>query len=1018
LYTSGINADNIAITQGSNMEKSSSIKFNISNDNKLNLANTDKRTTSILENYSEICIPTKNFIEPKDYIEGIIDFNLSKEEIKKNRKKNDIKILLEIYKISKEFQPSDYKKAFHNIAGLCGGMDGISFNDKNDSEAYYIRNKYGFKQRSLGNKQNEDINARIDFEILFRIKSLIDNDYSLPGYIFEELSVLLDKVTLILYKEHIEDPSIFEDDFIIPQKPDGNKRDMDKIKSFVKNEYPKLLFKKITEEITAACNIEINDKNSVYAISRKFVIIGELFHDLKDMNLIQNENNLFSFFAMLNGLRNDFVHFNLHLTLINLLEGDKSEEIKKEIHQIFSKLLILCNTSNSLLEKVREEKIFAECKQSLRKLLQLLNTNKAAKLRNKLLQEVLSAKQLFNIIDSKQYYNLNAYLNVNNKRYREINENNKNILLARLAVVFNTEATEKILYKLLAIKSYLRGKFSSIDELPNKYKKPIKILIKDYDMNKEEIDNKIKNFFSTSTNEIKLFEVTNFIPIGHDNDNLSSILFFSEKICEFDGTILDETLINLITELKQMLLEMQLEKYKEDFLLLIEEDSNKKFLIDNFTDYTIPNFDIKNIDFSKESKNIITEKFTLFSKMHNLLRTPEATEFKNFFEHINKLLQDRKLPAYNLSNISKKFDLLKKEIEQLDINEQAILRAEFKFSISNEKENKDKIQSIYIQTISAKEKNLELKYMNMIKIEMDYLLVIENVTNLKYKQLIIEHIVTVIGQYICDVEQAGLNNQLFISYTSKIFGITSQTQRSKGLAHEVLTFDSDKFKCILQNDILPAYEDISASHLLILNKSQDDFTRSISIKLRVADAYSRFNFHKESIEYYNLALNQSRLAPKCHIKDYLMNMRFDVENVGTIIDLDQELLSVNAITLKITQKLSLEYLLLGDYEKAHSIINDILKKIELCSLHEYTDDFYNHLSIIMASLGKCYEMIDDNSTEQKYYLLAYKYAKNINLKEIFGYRLYTYAIESDHIVDAEKYLQSIYSPVMHNNMQD
>jgi hypothetical protein len=330
----------------------------------------------------------------------------------------DINCLSKMYHILENIgsEKFDYKEALYKIANFCGGKEGISFNDGNDSATFSIRNRYGHRIRNKGKRENEVKHSRIDFENLFRIKTLIDGNVVLPDdtIINTALTTLKKKIERILYEELQEDNTIINLElYTVSQEPPGDEDDIEMASLLVAQEYPKLIFHKFKAEALHLRGFELNSKESIYVFARKCVILGELLHELSEItsNKDSNEHNsIFSLFYGFNNLRNGFIHFNFHLILLSLIQGEKSKEVQQYAETIVTNLIYLCSANNSLLETVINVEHLKKCKESVNNLYYLLQPNKKIKMRNKLLKKVFLANQLFEIFNSDVYKDLMEFL--------------------------------------------------------------------------------------------------------------------------------------------------------------------------------------------------------------------------------------------------------------------------------------------------------------------------------------------------------------------------------------------------------------------------------------------------------------------------------------------------------------------------------------------------------------------------------------------------------------------------------
>lgn len=275
------------------------------------------------------------------------------------------------------------EKTLYKIATLCGGNGGLSYNDTDDKETYFIRNRYGKRKRNQDNTENKDQSTRIDFEILFRIKSLKDHGIAITvNDVEENLKILARKLKRIIWLEDKEDFSLnFQPIFHLvgEKEPEGDTSDLIDLENFVLENYPLLLLKRCKEESAKLAQITSLTKENIYTLAQKFIVIGELFQELDRISSIENKQkkaNLYSLLNFFNIFRNSFLYSHVHRTLLELSKGNRSEQLMATVTQVITNLNLTLNRVNSLHQEVREEEIPAlkACEEGFAELLQLVDS--------------------------------------------------------------------------------------------------------------------------------------------------------------------------------------------------------------------------------------------------------------------------------------------------------------------------------------------------------------------------------------------------------------------------------------------------------------------------------------------------------------------------------------------------------------------------------------------------------------------------------------------------------------------
>lgn len=771
-------------------------------------------------------------------------------------KRRDLECLIKMRELVKNLVEADEINAqvLHQVTSLCGGAKGLSFNDKYDPDTYFIRNRYGYKKRNQENKENDDIASRIDFEALFRIKALIDAGVKIPFEFIIDLRSLNKKLDHILYNEC--QTGKYSENFEGMNKPLGDVSNMKIIRNFVIQEYPKLIFEKFNLEVQEICSIRLADKASVYIFSRKFVILGELLHELSEIIpdiKKQKKNNLFSLFSRFNGLRNGFVHFNFHVILYSLLQEKMLEPVQAIISQILENLSCLCNESKSLTDEIEKLQALKLCKKGLDDLLELMQPNKKRKLRKKLIEIVFLGNHLFEILESRAYKNFKVFLQEN-----------------------------------------------------------------------------YTDFSSSKAREI--------ISMGLKNDNPSQLLALESCDVGTDKTV-QELFKNFLDELKSFILEKDLQNFKREYLLLLEEPDNQMFIVEKFNSTVILGFEIDAIKFGdKES----IKQTLVFHK--EFLKEPDSEAAKNFSIFFNKLhqaLKKHKITTPNLSSISKRYKDAKIKLSELELEDKIELEKEFNFSIVLD--DFEEIQKLLKQeSFFDHFGNSVKKFTGMIIREMNYLSEIELNPTLFMQNCIIEHIITLVGQYVRDIEDRALDSEVFVSYTSRVAGKTAKIYRNKGLAHELFDFNKQNFLEGLLANIYPAVEDFQAIHLIADSRSEIKMRGSSLIYAKLGWSYAQLSFLKEAQDFYEKALesfsseipkdefNENSLVGQVYLKGAGLT-----QPQGILIDFNKFVFGMSNFELYCYTNLQRICFRSGNLEKVFDIYTLFTSQINLERVNKY-----------------------------------------------------------------------------------
>lgn len=786
---------------------------------------------------------------------------------------------------AKAMTPQQHYQSFQEnvlaIVNLCGGKSGIIFNDSHDPDSYCIRNRYSHKLRNQGHKENPNVACRIDFENLFRLKALIENmvDISTTVLLSHELVILRKKLKGILWQEFCEDSSYFAEARLEDAESAGDTRHVSSIDNVVHNEYPKLLFRRIKEEIEKLSTLTLTDRHSVYCIARRYVVIGELFHEADAIIPGMGNGSCLSLSRRFIQLRNGFVHFHYHRALLSTAEKnlgliqESFMRSQQALKQIFS-------FTPSLLDPVNKDLLQA-CKACLQDFSQFLRPGRKAKLRNQLLGTVYAAVQLFEVLESHEYLNLRKFI-----------------------------ANQVLQVEVLELSNYLETEAAW----------------------KGFVENKIS--ISDSAREI--------IYRSFKDNHPSYLLQLKEDkslLAAISPAVKDE-LLALLEKLEIMLLEKELVRYKAEYLFFMEQPDIQECLVQHFDSTVLPDFNINHLSFSNQDIHNLLRKY---SRQFAKYGTKVACTISSHLGGLNEKLILRKVKIDSLTNLQKKF-ISKFSGCDLSEAEREELKREFDFSFDLNPSNVEKIRSFERQEPTSMLKcNPASKYAKLLRYEMDYLVEVNAALSIAplHRRAIVEHIVTLVGQYVRDIEEQGIAQQIFLTHLARKLGKVSKSLRSKGLAHELFNFDERDFLQECVKHIYPAYQDCAAVSK-VLEFGHDPSKATSMLYAEIARSYARLHYFQESIEFYKKALATFRTEQP--LDPFTQNSVFGgselafmgiTQSTAIAIDFNAEMFGISTFELVCWMDLQKLYLRYGYHKEAVEILETLRTRIKESTLLDY-----------------------------------------------------------------------------------
>lgn len=253
--------------------------------------------------------------------------------------------------------------------------------------------------------------------------------------------------------------------------------------------------------------------------------------------------------------------------------------------------------------------------------------------------------------------------------------------------------------------------------------------------------------------------------------------------------------------------------------------------------------------------------------------------------------------------------------------------------------------------------------------ELSYLKEIElnkNLTPLK-KEYIIQHIVEIIGQYMRDIGEYDVNQEVSALSSSIIEDLRSQAifARNKGLSHDIFSFDNHSFLKIVAHELLPAHTDLQSIGVIRENL-KSPASPSFIVLNNLACSYARLGFYNESIRYFREALTYARNP------DQMRQFTFDQVGItptdkAFLIDLDKELLGVDSYQFKLSSQLAMVYIFQKNYEAAYAIFKKVEEKLKLVDTTFATDAFKEEITVFYSNFATTCAYLNSHQEAKDYY---------------------------------------------------
>jgi Tetratricopeptide repeat len=315
---------------------------------------------------------------------------------------------------------------------------------------------------------------------------------------------------------------------------------------------------------------------------------------------------------------------------------------------------------------------------------------------------------------------------------------------------------------------------------------------------------------------------------------------------------------------------------------------------------------------------------------------------KNYQKFLNKLdAEDRKKYPNSLSLENRvSIESFAQEIKSVSEAKQQELQKE------------EQVQQEIKEKLTKQEQTNKTLY--KLSKELDYLKAVEEMPiDTKKKGYVIQHIVSVLGQYIRDIEESDTSRvtSVISSKVSDEASISAKHARNQGLAHNIFALDKDKLAERVKNDILPAHEDFYAI-FTVYNHKHGVGAVSFEALNRVGVALVRLGLYNEAIQYFLQAAHLIEEHPDMIAKEKLASSGITQDNV-LVIDFSEVLLGIESFTFRVQKNLASAYLLAGDYKKAYETYKALLEKIDLNALADADEEFIEGVIQILNNAASC-----------------------------------------------------------------
>lgn len=345
----------------------------------------------------------------------------------------------------------------------------------------------------------------------------------------------------------------------------------------------------------------------------------------------------------------------------------------------------------------------------------------------------------------------------------------------------------------------------------------------------------------------------------------------------------------------------------------------------------IQNITKSNTQNKKEKDNTYTLEKCILHAASFLNKKGGNDKLKNINNEYKKLL-DKETPPPNYP------------AEINESNKQAIISIAEDLKKQSEAKKKNNTQESK-KEVTPTEKIM--KFFDKIIKEIEYIREIKRIDSIseKKKEYIIQHALTVIGEYEREVSNATEDASTVMDKKTSILEESSKTAknlRKKGLGHEPLSLDHNQLLKGLHTDILPAYQDYQSIHVIGTN-SINAVPQTAIILNKVGESLLRLCCTKEASECFKKALfdikeilaTSNVINPRPKADQYKLDGMGITQPTAICIDMTKVLFGIDSYELKLSYNLVYSLLLLGELEEAYNKVQELLTKIDTNKLERY-----------------------------------------------------------------------------------
>ncbi|MBS0236215.1 MAG: tetratricopeptide repeat protein [Proteobacteria bacterium] len=778
--------------------------------------------------------------------------------LRTEKRERDINTLFTMLQLTKarETNPDKRGELIIQVSKLAGGKEGISFDDKNEDS---IRNRYGYIQRNISNRQNPNPKGRIFWEHLYRLHTIIEkNPNTNLTQLYSDLPTLKAKLTYILRQEVLKEEQNAEAERCVVDEQIKKEllstsqsaeelnlveAEMPFITSFIQEHYQAIaLFTmnaaiKAIQDARALPHFGIKLREYKYVVARNLVVIGELCNEFKidynaQGNSTQEVKALVSLFSDINDIRDNFLHE--HEMLLRDFSheqaADRAAYLLKDFGTAFSELL-----SHKTIDAIANgAELVGKCGEYIRKLNAVLFEPIEVRWEREVLSMIREAILVKKVCASTAYINLMG--------------------------------------------------LASSSSMPNNIKE-------------------LTEQSRAQSDSGKILEAEKCLKDITDEAQRSSTK-------------------EAIRQLKQYIIE---EKLSEEYKSLLKQV---------LTRLSYPALDVDN---KGQKANMCKEIAVITGQKTHALIT--MLNNKNAFSLPSiPSLQDK----YSkwLTEISESKTKTYPSLEQYKGLEFSILSV-------------GELEKKYPAAAKHKDEFVVLhSFLAQIHNEIDFLIKVEANANLEpsIKQSIKEHVITVIGQCVSEIAERGQFSNAFISNISQVASRNSKVARDKGLAHEGLSLEQEKITLLIEDDVLPAFQDFAAISAVYEWKA-GKLPNTTMLLNNIGVAHTRLGLYEQAVECFEKALNHLKSNPKAVEREKMERVDFVLSNPTMFIEFDEVAFGIDTYEFEVKSNLANTYVLAGQYDKAKELSKQIISSIDSAVLQGAPPKFKDEVAIVIHYSG-------------------------------------------------------------------